>query len=214
MGSNQSKTRADPNIAPMGTKRTRRTIPDLQFRVLVLGRANTGKTTILQRVCNTTESPTIYRMGEDGEKEEVRGPHFLCESDLTVDQFKLEPSMGVSDNHTSLRLPIDIVPARRAHHRRRTCVLQSYGLRFSRLSRNRVGWHRGTRDFERVHSSQMWRKKITRQIACNMVCALAFMFATTNGNGFRYCVPMDGHRPGLDLKFHKDICPDQNGVSL
>ena len=25
---------------------------------------------------------------------------------------------------------------------------------------------------------------------------------------------MDGHRPGLDLKFHKDICPDQNGASL
>ena len=25
---------------------------------------------------------------------------------------------------------------------------------------------------------------------------------------------MDGHRPGLDLKFHKDICSDQNGASL
>ena len=23
---------------------------------------------------------------------------------------------------------------------------------------------------------------------------------------------MDGHRPGLDLKFYKDICPDQNGA--
>jgi len=25
-----------------------------------------------------------------------------------------------------------------------------------------------------------------------------------------YCVPMDGHRPGLDLRFYKNICPDQN----
>jgi hypothetical protein len=25
---------------------------------------------------------------------------------------------------------------------------------------------------------------------------------------------MDGHRPGLDLKFCKNICPDQNGVLL
>ena len=25
---------------------------------------------------------------------------------------------------------------------------------------------------------------------------------------------MDGHRPELDLKFYKDICPDQNGASL
>ena len=37
---------------------------------------------------------------------------------------------------------------------------------------------------------------------------------STDGHGFRYCVPMDGHRPDLDLKFYKDICPDQNGVSL
>ena len=24
---------------------------------------------------------------------------------------------------------------------------------------------------------------------------------------------MDGHRPSLDLRFYKDICPDQNGAS-
>ena len=53
MGSNQSKTQ------------TPRMIRDLQFRVLVLGRANAGKTTILQRVCETTESPKIYREGEE-----------------------------------------------------------------------------------------------------------------------------------------------------
>jgi GTPase SAR1 family protein len=102
----------------MSTVQTpRQIIPNLQFRVLVLGRANAGKTSILQRVCDTTESPTIYRLGDDGQKEEVRRPHFVFESDLTADQFKLEPSMGVSDNRTSRRLPIDNVPARRAHHR-------------------------------------------------------------------------------------------------
>jgi hypothetical protein len=102
----------------MSTVQTPRRIPNIQFRVLVLGRANAGKTSILQRVCDTTESPTIYRRGKDGEEEEVRGPHFVCESDLSANQFKLEPTMDVSDNCTqaSLRLPIDIVPARRAHH--------------------------------------------------------------------------------------------------
>ncbi|KIJ35992.1 hypothetical protein M422DRAFT_180049 [Sphaerobolus stellatus SS14] len=30
------------------------------FRVLILGRANAGKTTILQKVCNTTEQPEIF----------------------------------------------------------------------------------------------------------------------------------------------------------
>ncbi|KAG1838617.1 hypothetical protein C8R48DRAFT_666797 [Suillus tomentosus] len=31
-----------------------------RFRILVIGRANAGKTTILQRVCNTREDPEIY----------------------------------------------------------------------------------------------------------------------------------------------------------
>ena len=30
------------------------------FRILVIGQANAGKTTLLQRVCNTTEDPCIY----------------------------------------------------------------------------------------------------------------------------------------------------------
>ncbi|KAF8262776.1 hypothetical protein EI94DRAFT_1808256 [Lactarius quietus] len=45
----------------MDAEQTRRRIPDIKFRVLIIGRANAGKTTILQRVCDTTESPTIYR---------------------------------------------------------------------------------------------------------------------------------------------------------
>ena len=30
------------------------------FRILVIGRANAGKTTLLKRVCNTDEDPCIY----------------------------------------------------------------------------------------------------------------------------------------------------------
>ena len=37
-----------------------------RFRVLVVGRSNAGKTTLLQRVCNTTEPPDIYN--SKGEK--------------------------------------------------------------------------------------------------------------------------------------------------
>jgi hypothetical protein len=36
------------------------------FRVLILGRANAGKTTILQKVCNTDEQPEIFN--SKGEK--------------------------------------------------------------------------------------------------------------------------------------------------
>ena len=64
-------------------------IPNLQFRVLVIGRANAGKTTILQRVCETTESPTIYR----GNKE-VRGPSFLSTNRILLPIGYTEPVNG------------------------------------------------------------------------------------------------------------------------
>ena len=61
-------------IAESRTARTaesRPRLPAIRFRVLVIGRANAGKTSILQRVCETTESPTIYRASK-----EVRRPSF------------------------------------------------------------------------------------------------------------------------------------------
>ena len=73
MGPAQSRTErsrtAESDTAP--TIEGRR-LPAITFRVLVIGRANAGKTSILQRVCETTESPTIYRGGK-----KVRGPN-LC----------------------------------------------------------------------------------------------------------------------------------------
>ena len=102
----------------MSTEPTHRRVPDIKFRVLIIGRANAGKTSILQRVCDTTESPTIYRRGKYWEREEVRGLDFAWESGLTADQVKLDPSMNVSDRRISLRLPLNVVTARRAHHKR------------------------------------------------------------------------------------------------
>ncbi|PPQ86231.1 hypothetical protein CVT25_006886 [Psilocybe cyanescens] len=46
------------------------------FRILVIGRANAGKTTLLQRVCNTTEDPHIYNEGKNLlEPTSARGIH-------------------------------------------------------------------------------------------------------------------------------------------
>ncbi|KAG1853333.1 hypothetical protein C8R48DRAFT_611174, partial [Suillus tomentosus] len=42
----------------------------VRFRVLILGRANAGKITILQKVCNTMEYPGIY--DNKGNKVRVR----------------------------------------------------------------------------------------------------------------------------------------------
>ncbi|KAH9021780.1 hypothetical protein EDB85DRAFT_402734 [Lactarius pseudohatsudake] len=50
-----------PTFSNTLIQRHRREIPEVQFRVLIIGRANAGKTSILQRICETTESPVIYR---------------------------------------------------------------------------------------------------------------------------------------------------------
>ena len=126
----------------MDRQQPRRRNPEFQFRVLIIGRANAGKTTILQRVRETTESPIIYRrrLGAK-EREEVSGTTFCLLSDLTADQVQLDPTLEVSDNSSpfSSAFPLTIeLPARRAHNRRRACVLQLPRLRFSRLSRNRA----------------------------------------------------------------------------
>src|SRR5579863_7924227 len=46
-------------------------VPDVKFRVLIIGRANAGKTSILQRVCETTESPKVYRLDQLGQRSQV-----------------------------------------------------------------------------------------------------------------------------------------------
>ena len=86
MGTAQSRTahKAAQSHTEHETAQIR--VPVIRFRVLVLGRANAGKTSILQRVCETTESPTIYRGNQ-----EVR---FMVQpivyvSDLTTDRLHL-----------------------------------------------------------------------------------------------------------------------------
>ena len=71
-------------------------VPDIKFRVLVVGRANAGKTTILQRVCETTESPKIYRTS--GDRREEVGTDYLVLSVFVSSfcQIHLDPTTEVS----------------------------------------------------------------------------------------------------------------------
>ena len=56
----------------MASQQGRLRLPNVRFRVLIIGKANAGKTSILKRVCNTTESPKIYRLGRWGTRNLVR----------------------------------------------------------------------------------------------------------------------------------------------
>ena len=58
----ESLPRMDPGVAREHFDRIGR------FRVLVIGRSNAGKTTLLQRVCNTTELPETFN--SEGKKVE------------------------------------------------------------------------------------------------------------------------------------------------
>ena len=75
----QEPPRLIPNnsVAPMDAQEPRGRVPEarVQFRVLIIGRSNAGKTSILQRVCDTTDSPVIYQ-----DFREVCGPTFLSAS--------------------------------------------------------------------------------------------------------------------------------------
>ena len=100
--SNRSNTLAPHctvRTSPMGTTQshpqTEPHVPLIRFRVLVIGRANAGKTTILQRVCETTESPII-----DRGRMTVRNSSTFLRVISYCGQVTLEPSMDVSDNGT------------------------------------------------------------------------------------------------------------------
>src|SRR6266404_2119995 len=93
---------------PMDTKHSR-FISKIKFRVLIIGRANAGKTTILQRVCDTTDSPNIYRQ-IGWRREQVRHGCLvvlLLSSYPTHTQVKLDPSMEVSGKRSCLLSPLN-----------------------------------------------------------------------------------------------------------
>ncbi|KAF8263121.1 hypothetical protein EI94DRAFT_1741697 [Lactarius quietus] len=119
-----------------------RRLPNIRFRVLVVGRANAGKTSILQCVCETTESPTIYR-----------GRRYI----------KLEPSMNRGEH----KIDDELV--------------------FS----NNPGYSGSSEELD-ILKDFIRRKCGEKKLAK------------------KYCVPMDSHRPGLDLKYYDKICADPN----
>jgi hypothetical protein len=73
---------------------------NVTFRVLIIGRANAGKTSILQRVCGTTESPEMYSVDSGGRRIPVLTSSFVTVVALPISssnqiQLELDPSMEV-----------------------------------------------------------------------------------------------------------------------
>ncbi len=98
-----------------------------RFRILVIGRANAGKTTLLKRVCNTTDEPCIYDEKSDSL---VRFLAWLWKelysNDPTANQ--LEPTLQVIPVFTVQWLNLNIWPccyqARDPRYQTSICLCQ------------------------------------------------------------------------------------------
>ncbi|KAI5995105.1 hypothetical protein EDD15DRAFT_2529454 [Pisolithus albus] len=90
-----------PTAFHMDPKMAREYMRNIErFRVLIIGRANAGKTTILQRVCNTVEDPEIFdRHGRKIDNAVVQGTfkrgHHNIESELV---FRSNPGFVFHDS--------------------------------------------------------------------------------------------------------------------
>src|SRR3981081_2208627 len=90
---------ADPVELQKGLKEYYNSV---RFRCLIIGRANAGKTTILQRVCNTVENPEVFEAAfgpDDLEKASSSAVFFLIGDFLNpicqLDSAVVDPSVNV-----------------------------------------------------------------------------------------------------------------------
>ena len=70
-------TSSNPLLTAEEIQKTRKRFK--QFRILVIGRANAGKTTILRKVCDTTDEPIIF--DPDGKKVKYMSK-FMSDTDI------------------------------------------------------------------------------------------------------------------------------------
>ena len=76
-----------------------------RFRILVIGRANAGKTTILRRLCNTTGEAIIFSPnGEKVSKVKVNARYSRFYPCSQIESSTLNPTTRVSNSRTSIRL--------------------------------------------------------------------------------------------------------------
>ncbi|KAN0101199.1 hypothetical protein V8E55_001183 [Tylopilus felleus] len=66
-----------------------------RFRILIMGRANAGKTTILRAICNTTENPEIF----DGDGNKIDPSQVEGTREVSVIRLSFKPLLAVVDCH-------------------------------------------------------------------------------------------------------------------
>jgi GTPase SAR1 family protein len=75
-----------------------------KFRILITGRANAGKTTILQRVCDTIEDPEIYN--KHGKKVGCDSGRGRYTQTYTAISCQMDPSVLAASAEVLLLMPL------------------------------------------------------------------------------------------------------------
>ncbi|KAJ7031020.1 hypothetical protein C8F04DRAFT_1364836 [Mycena alexandri] len=147
--------------------RPRRRLRKVKFRVLIAGRANAGKTTILQRVCDTTESPETYRM-VDGERTKVESKtsHAPLHIVLMGQQIQLIPTSDRGEHNITDELEF-------SNHE---------GYVFHDSSGLENGSTKELKTLQEFIGKRAEQKRLVKQL-----------------HVIWYCIPMDDHRPGLNV---------------
>ena len=189
----------------------RRRLPDVKFRVLIVGRANAGKTSILQRVCDTTESPITYVVIAGGRRE-VRLT--LCEPDNCA-QGRIDSSQSyVRGTLRCISMePDQLCFSQRGQHE------ISDELEFSNhkgyVFHDSRGLESGTADelqiIRNFVGDRSRRKRLEERLHAIWSVLRRSDWYHFNLFAFRYCIPMDGNRESLDIEPFHNICPDKNG---
>ena len=191
--------------------------PNVQFRVLIIGRANAGKTSILQRVCDTTESPRIYRLDKEGQRSQVRSrswwrpqSYHLVRATLTL-QLRFDKHILSGDGWS---WPWRSWLQRGYHDIDDELIFEKHDGYIFHDSR---GFEAGSEDELKIVQEFVQRKSREGRLK-DRLHAIWFVSSRPQLQYckiffFRYCIPMDNDRPSLDLKYFDNICPDKNGMS-
>ena len=203
-------------FSAMATQQTLPEVQNVQFRILVIGKANAGKTSILQRVCDTTDSPVIYSVDSSGARKQVRFRYYWRF------QFHRQARFNSTLQWRLVRLISYFVRDAdvRTRHVQRGEHNIAHELIFS--SHNGYVFH-DSRGFEGGSEDELKavqnfvRQRSRERLLKSRLHAIWFVPLhlqpqVHRGLHFRYCVPMDCARPSLELKHFEDICPDKNGA--
>ena len=89
-----------------------------RFRILVIGRANAGKTTILKKICDSTEDPEIYNgWGRKVWFPFQSGSHQGLMVGDQVDRAQIQGSAGVSaSRHYKSKFQVQLMCFKRGMH--------------------------------------------------------------------------------------------------